>query len=197
MGSSSPALSNMQFLFSYPPLPWLLPAPSLRRAWRPLRLFPMSTTPPAMSLSTIPLQLFPTSMMPPVMLPTLLPLKPRLTSMTPQVMSQCPTSTRSPLLPPLLPHLLSLTLPTLTPTVPTPTCTLVPTSSPTRPTPTTATLDTPMPLLPTTPAVSTTLAALCPAHKCLASKLKPKDRRRTAKDRGRLENENWILEDVV
>merc|ERR1712130_824109 len=101
MGSSSPALSNMQFLFSYPPLPWLLPAPSLRRAWRPLRLFPMSTTPPAMSLSTIPLQLFPTSMMPPVMLPTLLPLKPRLTSMTPQVMSQCPTSTRSPLLPPL------------------------------------------------------------------------------------------------
>merc|ERR1712130_310748 len=175
MGSSSPALSNMQFLFSYPPLPWLLPAPSLRRAWRPLRLFPMSTTPPAMSLSTIPLQLFPTSMMPPVMLPTLLPLKPRLTSMTPQVMSQCPTSTRSPLLPPLLPHLLS----------------------PTRPTPTTATLDTPMPLLPTTPAVSTTLAALCPAHKCLATKLKPKDRRRTAKDRGRLENENWILEDVV
>merc|ERR1712130_1001109 len=119
--------------------------------------------------------------MPLVMLPTLLPLKPRLTSMTPQVMLLFPTSTRSPLLPPLLPHLPSLTPPTLTPTAPTPTCTL----------------DTPMPLLPTTPAVSTTLAVLCPAHKCLASKLKPKDRRRTAKDRGRLENENWILEDVV
>merc|ERR1712130_639707 len=29
------------------------------------------------------------------------------------------------------------------------------------------------------------------------SKLRPKDRRRTAKDRGRLENENWILEDNV
>merc|ERR1712130_605566 len=136
---------------SCPPLPWPLPAPSLRRGWRPLRLFPMSMTPPAMSLSTIPLQLFPTSTMPLVMLPTLLPLKPRLTSMTPQVMLLFPT----------------------------------------------ATLDTPMPLLPTTPAVSTTLAALCPAHKFLASKLKPKDRRRTAKDRGRLENENWILEDVV
>merc|ERR1719295_2315885 len=118
-----------------------------------------------MSLSTILLQLFPTSTMPPVMLPTLLPPKPRLTSTTPQVMLQFPTSTRSPLLPPLLPHLPSL-------------------PSPTRPTHTTATLDTPMPLLPTTPAVSTTLAALCPAHKCLASKLKPKDRRRTAKDRG-------------
>merc|ERR1712198_204750 len=144
------------------------------------------------------------------MLPTLLPPKPRLTSMTPQVMLQFPTSTRSL----LLPHLPSLTPPTLTPTAPTPTWPLVPTSlpprlrgrlpsllplllSPTLPTPTTATLDTPMPLLPTTPAVSTTLAALCPAHKCLASKFKLKDRRRTAKDRGRLENENWILEDIL
>merc|ERR1712027_32375 len=137
------------------PLPWLLPAPSLRRAWRPLQLFPMS-------------------MMPLVMLLTLLPLKLRLTSMTPQAMLQSPTSTWSPLLPPLLPHLPSLTLPTLTPTAPTPTW-----------------------LLPTTPAVSTTLAALCPVPKRLAFKLRPKDRRRTAKDRGRLENENWILEDVV
>merc|ERR1712027_279586 len=156
------------------PLPWLLPAPSLRRAWRPLQLFPMS-------------------MMPLVMLLTLLPLKLRLTSMTPQAMLQSPTSTWSPLLPPLLPHLPSLTLPTLTPTAPTPTWLLLPTS----PTPPTPMLDTPTPLLPTTPAVSTTLAALCPVPKRLAFKLRPKDRRRTAKDRGRLENENWILEDVV
>merc|ERR1711990_305550 len=40
--------------FSCLPLPWLLPAPSLRRALRPLRLLPMSMTPLAMSLSTIP-----------------------------------------------------------------------------------------------------------------------------------------------
>merc|ERR1712045_426611 len=148
----SPTCSS---LFSCLPLPWLLPAPSLRRAWRPLRLLPTSTTPLAMLLSTIPLQLCPMSMMSPAML-------------------QSPTSTWSPLLPPLLPHLPSLTLPTLTPT-----------------------LDTPMPSLPTTPAVSTTLAALCPVPKRLAFKLRPKDRQRTAKDRGRLENENWILEDVV
>merc|ERR550534_2158099 len=90
--------------------------------------------------------------------------------MTSPAMLQSPTSTWSPLLPPLL-----LLLP-----------------SPTPPTPM---LDTPTLLLPTTPAVSTTLAALCPVPKCLAFKLRPKDRRRTAKDRGRLENENWILED--
>merc|ERR1712212_84523 len=153
--------------FSCLPLPWLLPAPSLRRAWRPLRLLPMSTTPLAMSLSTIPLQLFPTSMMLLVMLLTFLPLKPRLTSMTSPATLLSPTSTWSPLLPLLLPH----------------------PPSPTPPTPTM--LDTPTPLLPTTPDVSTTLAALCPAHKRLAaSKLRPKDRQRTAKDRGRLENEN-------
>merc|ERR1712055_675948 len=172
----SPTCSS---LFSCLPLPWLLPAPSLRRAWRPLRLLPLSTTPLAMLLLTTPLQLSPMSMMPLVMLLTLLPLKLRLTSMTPQAMLQSPTSTWSPLLPPLLPHLPSLTLPTLTPTPPTPM------------------LDPPTPLLPTTPAVSTTLAALCPVPKRLAFKLRPKDRRRTAKDRGRLENENWILEDVV
>merc|ERR1712051_182606 len=50
-------------------------------------------------------------------------------------------------------------------------------------------------LLPTTPAASTTLAALCPAHKPRAFRLRPIDRRRTAKDRGR--HENWILEDAV
>merc|ERR1712222_47134 len=148
--------------FSCLQLPWLLPAPSLRRAWRPLRPLPMSTTPLAMSLSTIPLQLFPTSMMPLVMLLTFLPLKLRL------------TSTWSPSLPPLLPLPPSPTPPTLTPTAPTPTWPLVTTL-----------------LLPTTQDVSTTLAALCPAHKRLAAyKLRPKDRQRTAKDRGRLENEN-------
>merc|ERR1712001_325659 len=110
--------------------------------------------------------------MPQAMLPSMIPLQ------------LSPTSTWSPLLPPLLPHLPSPTPPTLTPTPPTPT-------------PMLDTLDTPTPLLPTTPAVSTTLAALCPVPKCPASKLRPKDRRRTAKDRGRLENENWILEDVV
>merc|ERR1712210_347092 len=150
----------------------------------------------------------PMSTMPPVMLLTLLPLQLGLTSMTSPAMSQSPTSTWSPLLPPLLPHLPSPTPATLTPTAPTPTWPLVPTSllpplpllpSPTPPTPTPMldTLDTPTPLLPATPAVSTTLAALCPAPKRPASKLRPKDRRRTAKDRGRLENENWILEDVV
>merc|ERR1712001_727101 len=74
---------------------------------------------------------------------------------------------------------------------------LLPSPMPPTPTPMLDTLDTPTPLLLTTPAVSTTLAALCPAPKRPASKLRPKDRRRTAKDRGRLENENWILEDVV
>merc|ERR1712222_280509 len=138
----SPTCSS---LFSCLQLPWLLPAPSLRRAWRPLRPLPMSTTPLAMSLSTIPLQLF-------------------------------PTFTWSPSLPPLLPLPPSPTPPTLTPTAPTPTMP-----------------DTPTPLLPTTQDVSTTLAALCPAHKRLAaSKLRPKDRQRTAKDRGRLENKNWM-----
>merc|ERR1712210_236728 len=115
--------------------------------------------------------------MPPVMLLTLLPLQLRLTSMTSPAMSQSPTSTWSPSLPPLLPLLPSPTPPTRMPML--------------------DTLDTPMPLLPTTPAVSTTLAALCPAPKRPPSELRPKDRRRTAKDRGRLENENWILEDVV
>merc|ERR1711997_1451273 len=111
-----------------------------------------------------------------VMLLTFLPLKPRLTSMTSPATLLSPTFTWSPLLPPLLPHPPSPTLPTLTLTPPTPT-----------------TLDTPMPLLPTTPDVSTTLAALCPAHKRLAaSKLRPKDRQRTAKDRGRLEHKNWM-----
>merc|ERR1712226_1023807 len=128
------------------PLPWLLPAPSLRRAWRPLRLSPMSMTPLAMSLLMIPLLLSLMSMMPLVMLLMLPPLKPRLTSMMPQAMLQSPPSTRSPS--PLLPHLPSLTPPTLTPTAPTPTWPLVPTS-----------------WLPTTPAVSTTLAVLCPAPK--------------------------------
>merc|ERR1711878_179853 len=187
----SPTCSS---LFSCLPLPWLLPAPSLRRAWRPLRLLPMSTTLLAMLLLTTPLQLSPMSMMPLVMLLTLLPLKLRLTSMTSPAMLQSPTSTWSPLLPPLLLHLPSLTPPTPTPTAPTPTWLLVLLPSPTPPTPM---LDTPTLLLPTTPAVSTTLAALCPVPKCLAFKLRPKDRRRTAKDRGRLENENWILEDVV
>merc|ERR1712080_226122 len=187
----SPTCSS---LFSCLPLPWLLPAPSLRRAWRPLRLSPMS-------------------MMPLVTLLILPPLKPRLTSMTPQAMLQSPTSTRSPSQ--LLRHLPSLMPPTLTPTAPTPTSPLVPTSLlpllprlrrrllpllPLLPSPTPPThmLDTPTPWLPTTPAVSTTLAAWCPAPKLLAfSKLRPKDRRRTAKDRGRLENANWILEDIV
>merc|ERR1712037_69736 len=206
----SPTCSS---LFSCLPLPWLLPAPSLRRAWRPLRLLPTSMTPLAMLLLTIPLQLSPMSMMPLVMLLTLLPLKLRLTSMTSPAMLQSPTSTWSPLLPPLLLHLPSLTPPTPTPTAPTPTWLLVPMSllPPPRlrcrlllllpllpsPTPPTPMLDTPTPLLPTTPAVSTTLAALCPVPKRLAFELRPKDRRRTAKDRGRLENENWILEDVV
>merc|ERR1712130_479129 len=94
------------------------------------------------------------SMMPLVTLLMLPPLKPRLTSMMSQAMLQSPTSTRSPS--PLLPHLLSLTPPTLTPTVPTPM------------------LDTPTPLLPTTPAVSTTLAALCPAPKRLYLNWDPK-----------------------
>merc|ERR1712045_658675 len=118
------------------------------------------------------------------MLPSMIPLQLSPMSTMPPAMSQSPTSTWSPLLPPLLPHLPSPTPPTLTPTPPTPT-------------PMLDTLDTPTPLLLTTPAVSTTLAALCPAPKRPASKLRPKDRRRTAKDRGRLENENWILEDVV
>merc|ERR1712168_23780 len=162
----SPTCSS---LFSCLPLPWLLPAPSLRRAWRPLRLSPMSMTPLAMSLLMIPLQLSLMSMMPLVTLLMLPPLKPRLTSMMPQVMLQSPTSTRSPS--PLLPHLPSLTPPTLTPTAPTPTWPLVPTSLlpllPLLPSPTPPThmLDTPTPWLPTTPAVSTTLAALCPAPK--------------------------------
>merc|ERR1712226_1167524 len=120
------------------PLPRLLPAPSLRRAWRPLRLSPMSMTPLAMSLLMIPLQLSLMSMMPLVTLLMLPPLKPRLTSMMSQAMLQSPTSTRSPS--PLLPHLPS-------------------------PTPPTHMLDTPTPWLPTTPAVSTTLAVLCPAPK--------------------------------
>merc|ERR1712203_177628 len=60
-------------------------------------------------------------------------------------MLQSPTSTRSPS--PLLPRLLPL-LPLLP-----------------SPTPPTHMLDTPTPWLPTTPAVSTTLAALCPAPK--------------------------------
>merc|ERR1712037_1085023 len=115
--------------------------------------------------------------------------------MTSPAMSQSPTSTWSPLLPPLLPHLPSPTPATLTPMAPTPTWPLVPTSllplprlrwrllpllpllpSPTPPTPMPMldTLDTPTPLLPTTPAVSTTLAALCPAPKRPASKLRPK-----------------------
>merc|ERR1712222_313148 len=159
-----------------------------------------------MSLSTIPLQLFPTSMMPLVMLLTFLPLKLRLTSMTSPATLLSPTFTWSPSLPPLLPLPPSPTPPTLTPTAPTPTWPLVTTlllplprlrgrllppllPSPTLPTPTM--LDTPTPLLPTTQDVSTTLAALCPAHKRLAAyKLRPKDRQRTAKDRGRLENEN-------
>merc|ERR1712110_1330876 len=149
------------------PLLWLLPAPSLRRALRPPWLLPMSTTPLAMSLSMILLQLFPMSMMPPVMSLMTLPLLLMLTSM------------RSPLLPPWpLPHLLSPTPATLTPTAPTLTL-----------------LATPTLLLPTTPAASTTLAALCPAHKPRAFRLRPIDRRRTAKDRGR--HENWILEDAV
>merc|ERR1719237_1828804 len=105
-----------------------------------------------MLLLTTPLQLSPMSMMPLVMLLTLLPLKLRLTSMTPQAMLQSPTSTWSPLLPPLLPHLPSLTLPT-------------------------PTLDTPMPSLPTTPAVSTTLAALCPVPKRLPLRWIPLCRR--------------------
>merc|ERR1712212_877920 len=139
-------------------------------------------------------------MMPLAVLLTFLPLKPRLTSMTSPATLLSPTFTWSPLLPPLLPHPPSPTLPTLTPTVPTPTLPLVTTlllplltllPSPTLPTLTI--LDTPTPLLPTTPDVSTTLAALCPAHKRLAaSKLRPKDRQRTAKDRGRLENKNWM-----
>merc|ERR1719430_2333149 len=117
----------------------------------------------------IPLQLFPTSMMLLVMLLTFLPLKSRLTSMTSPATLLSPTFTWSPSLPLLLPHPPSPTLPTLT------------------------MLDTPTPLLPTTQDVSTTLAALCPAHKRLASsKLRPKDRQRTAKDRGRLENKNWM-----
>merc|ERR1712228_1095558 len=135
------------------------------------------------------------SMMPLVMLLTFLPLKLRLTSMTSPATLLSPTFTWSPSLPPLLPHPPSPTAPTLTPTAPTPTWPLVTTSllpllpSPTLPIPTM--LDTPTPLLPTTPGVSTTLAALCPAHKRLAAyKLRPKDRQRTAKDRGRLENEN-------
>merc|ERR1712071_207133 len=151
------------------------------------------------SLLTIPLQLFPTSMMSLVTLLTFLPLSLRLTSMTSPAMLHLPTSIRSPLLPPwLLPHLPSLTPPTWAPTAPTPTWPLVPTSlplllllpllpllpSPTLPTTTMAMLDTPT--LPTTPAVSTALAALCPAlNRRPASKLRPKDRRRTAKDRGR------------
>merc|ERR1712212_30973 len=168
----SPTCSS---LFSCLPLPWLLPAPSLRRAWRPLRLLPTSTTPLVMLLLTI------------------LPLKLRLTSMTSPATLLSPTFTWSPLLPPLLPPPPSPTLPTLIPTAPTPTWPLVPTSllplllrrrllpplllSPTLPTPTM--LDTPTPLLPTTPDVSTTLAALCPAHKRLAaSKLRPKDRQK-------------------
>merc|ERR1719264_2416600 len=90
--------------------------------------------------------------------------------MTPPAMLPLPTSMRSPLLPPWpLPH-----LPSPTPATPT-------------------TLATPTLLLPTTPAASTTLAALCPAHKQRAFRLRPIDRRRTAKDRGR--HENWILED--
>merc|ERR1712018_898800 len=198
----SPTCSS---LFSCLPLPWLLPAPSLRRAWRPLRLSPMSMTPLAMSLLMIPLQLSLMSMMPLVTLLILPPLKPRLTSMMPQAMLQSPTSTRSPS--PLLPHLPSLMPPTLTwPLVPTSLLPLLPRLRlrllpllPLLPSPTPPThmLDTPTPWLPTTPAVSTTLAALCPAPKLLFSKLRPKDRRRTAKDRGRLENENWILEDIV
>merc|ERR1711970_1338289 len=193
----SPTCSS---LFSCLPLPWLLPAPSPRRAWRPLRLLPTSTTPLVMLLLTIPLQLFPMSMMPLVMLLTFLPLKLRLTSMTSPATLLSPTFTWSPSLPPLLPLPPSPTPPTLTPTAPTPTLPLVPTlllplllwlPSPTLPTPTMP--DTPTPLLPTTLDVSTTLAALCPAHKGLASsKLRPKDRRRTAKDRGRLENKNWM-----
>merc|ERR1711970_56136 len=113
----SPTCSS---LFSCLPLPWLLPAPSPRRAWRPLRLLPTSTTPLVMLLLTIPLQLFPTSMMPLVMLLTFLPLKLRLTSMTSPVTLLSPTFTWSPLLPPLLPHPPSPTPPTLTPTASTP-----------------------------------------------------------------------------
>merc|ERR1719180_738458 len=100
------------------------------------------------------------------------------------------------LLPPLLPLPPSPTPPTLTPTAPTPTWPLVlpllPSPTPPTPMPTMAMLDTPTPWLPTTPGVSTTLAALCLAHKptLAAFRLRPKDRRRTAKDRGRLENEN-------
>merc|ERR1719238_1495959 len=110
--------------------------------------------------------------MPPVMSLMTLPPLLSLTSMTPPAMLPLPTSMRSPLLPPWpLPHL----------------------PSPTPPTPTM--LATPTLLLPTTPAASTTLAALCPAHKPQAFRLRPIDRRRTAKDRGR--HENWILEDAA
>merc|ERR1712117_864121 len=128
---------------------------------RPPPLSPTSTMPPVMSLLTTPLPLSPTFTTPPAMLPL-------------------PTFTRSPSLPlwPSPPPP-SLTPPTLTPTVPTPTWLLELLSprargrllrppppwlpSPTPPIPTI--MLTPTPSLPTTPAVSTTLAAWCPAPK--------------------------------
>merc|ERR1711936_116812 len=110
-------------------------APSLMET-RPPPLSPTSTMPPAMSLLTTPLLLFPTFMMPLVMLLTTPPPLPSPTFTTPPATLPLPTFMRSPSLP-------------LWPSPPPP--------SPTPPTPT--------PTLPTTLAVSTTLAAWCPAPK--------------------------------
>merc|ERR1712018_1050750 len=126
MGSSSPALSNMQFLVLLSAVALAVASPIPEEGMEAPEALAYVHDATGDVLSMIPLQLSLMSMMPLVTLLILPPLKPRLTSMTPQAMLQSPTSTRSPS--PLLRHLPSLMPPTLTPTAPTPTSPLVPTS---------------------------------------------------------------------
>merc|ERR1712233_102330 len=125
MGSSSPALSNMQFvLLSAVALAFASPIPEEgMEAPEALAYVHDATGDVAVddSPAALPYVHDATGDVADASSP-----EARLTSMMSQAMLQSPTSTRSPSL--LLPHLLSLTPPTLTPTVPTPTWQLVPTS---------------------------------------------------------------------
>merc|ERR1711964_941387 len=128
MGSSSPALSNMQFLvlLSAVALAFASPIPEEgMEAPEALAYVHDATGDVAVddSPAALPYVHDATGDVADASSP-----EAELTSMTSPAMLQSPTSTWSPLLPPLLPHLPSLTLPTLTPTAPTPTWLLVPTS---------------------------------------------------------------------
>merc|ERR1711950_132285 len=120
MGSSSPALSNMQFLvlLSAVAVAFANPIPE-EGAEAPVALAYVHDATGDVAVDDSPAAL-PLSMMPPVMSLMTLPLLLSLTSMTPPAMLPLPTSMRSPLLPPWpLPHLPSPTPATLTPTAPT------------------------------------------------------------------------------